>query len=110
MDYDEENQDYKPDREDREAEKDTRGYTKGDWKVWFMDPNNEDESDCRIQKDGEDLAIILDPVTADGSWKANAKLIALSPKMAELLRRMVEGGWSTAIAMEAKEIIQTLDL
>ncbi len=41
---------------------------------------------------------------------ANAHLIALSPKMAKLLRRMVEGGWSTAIAVEAKEIIQTLDL
>lgn len=35
---------------------------------------------------------------------ANAHLIAKSPKMAELLRRMVEGGWSTAIAIEAKEI------
>ncbi len=41
---------------------------------------------------------------------ANAHLIAKSPQMFELLKRMVEGGWSTAIAMEVKEIIQTLDL
>ena len=40
---------------------------------------------------------------------ANIRLIAQAPRMAELLKRMVKDGWSLAIAMEAKEIIQMLD-
>ncbi len=42
--------------------------------------------------------------------EANANLIAKSPRMAELLQRLVNNGWSASISIEAKEIIESLDL
>ena len=46
----------------------------------------------------------------DDKAEANAQLIAESPRMAELIKRMVEGGDSQSIAMEAREIVKTLGL
>ena len=46
----------------------------------------------------------------DNKAEANAQLIAESPRMAELIKRMVEGGDSQSIAMEAREIVKTLGL
>lgn len=85
-------------------------YTKGEWKWrWEGQPTIR-------KKDGLDLIATVYPKIGKRLFapvdeaEANAHLIAKSPEMAELLKRMVESGWSTAIAMEAKEIIQTLDL
>ena len=77
-------------------------YTKGEWKV---------EGDCYIIA-GEEYkhSLIADVITANDDYEANANLIAKSPQMVELLRRLVNDGWSASISMEAKEIIETLDL
>ena len=88
-------------------------YTKGNWKVtkWAS------HSDIHISvEDSLGMSFIANCGNPDSEGTlphnpdavANANLIALSPRMFELLKRMVEGGWSAAIAIEAKEIVQTL--
>lgn len=39
---------------------------------------------------------------------ANANLIAVSPRMAQLLERLVKDGWNASISEEARVILQTL--
>lgn len=83
-------------------------YTKGEWEV---QPYG--NGDFYVQSSlGRDITHVHSYTVDRGSHiaRANAQLIALSPKMAKLLKHMVEDGWSTAIAIEAKEILQTLDL
>uniref|UniRef100_A0A6M3JIJ8 Uncharacterized protein n=1 Tax=viral metagenome TaxID=1070528 RepID=A0A6M3JIJ8_9ZZZZ len=83
-------------------------YIKGEWKVeqtkfgdWLVV-----SSETQFLKH----TAIADISKNNDNAEANANLIALSPRMLELLRRMVEDGWNTAIAIDAKEIVQTLDL
>ena len=79
-------------------------YTKGEWKQQVASNDN------RIVMCGIYNIAQVYGRTHKEETEANAHLIAKAPQMAELLKRMVDGGWSTAIAIEAKEIIQTLDL
>lgn len=78
-------------------------YTKGEWKKYgqHIHINTANTSD--------EIATILWPDwMPESEAKANAHLIAASPRMADLLQRLVIDGWSASISEEAKEILQTL--
>ena len=79
------------------------GYTKGEWEV-FDAYKKTHGIIIRTKECGEVARCFGDDA------EANAHLIAQSPRMAKLLLRLVNDGWSASISMEAKEIIQTLDL
>ena len=57
-------------------------------------------------KEGEDCPTEIAEVLGS---KANARLIAKSPQMIELLQRLVNDGWSASISMEAGEIVSELE-
>lgn len=92
-------------------------YTKGKWEARCMGS----EGWCIYAKNGkrasevtrEEFLRNCSPIaTLHGSMeeqKANALLFAASPRMAELLERLVNEGWSASISEEAEEILQNTD-
>ena len=72
-------------------------YTEGGWKV--AEKDNFDT----IIRDAMDIKI------ARVGFSVNAKLIVSSPRMANLLERLVNDGWNASISEEAKEILQSVE-
>ncbi len=69
-------------------------YTEGKWWV--------EVSDDFTTVEAKSQTICTDVSNCD------AYLIAQSPRMADLLERLVKNGWNAGISEEAKEILQTL--
>lgn len=88
-------------------------YTKGEWKVndtggnfLWVESNAVEHVICMVLQPG--WTEIKGANYQYEEAKTNANLIAASPRMAELLQRLVNDGWSASISEEAKEILQTL--
>lgn len=92
-------------------------YTKGEWKTQQGSEHTEGEC-CIISELGyfggllniRTIGKVFDYAGTQES-KANAQLIAQSPRMAEFIEKVVkQNGWlNQADFLEAKAIIQTLD-
>lgn len=84
------------------------------WEVGINDRENRDNAYMVYVAEGHTVIAICDKANWGTGTKAerlaNAHLIAVSPRMAELLQRLVKDGWSASISTEAQEIIQSLDL
>lgn len=100
-------------------------YTKGKWEVVFSDTacllpssyGHYDQGSGYYIEAGDEIICTVNNEDYDdqkgynGKSKkaeANAHLIAASPRMADLLERLVNNGWNASISEEAKEILQTL--
>lgn len=92
-------------------------YTKGEWEISEVTVSDGYSGAIKhayiFPKDG----IWKGRTVADvGYWrdfseaevKANAHLIAASPRMADLLQRLVDNGWNASISDEAREILQMM--
>jgi len=92
-------------------------YTKGEWRVRKAPTNHEVISTLAIMGESDD-GVVADVYSCyTGLSEANAYLIAKSPRMAELLSRLLTISFSTEdenyeelspILEEAQEILQTL--
>ena len=62
-------------------------YTKGEWVVWWQDPQDKENSDLRVRVKGadlagqEDIAIVMAPYNEVKECEANAHLIASAPDL-----------------------------
>ena len=60
------------------------------------------------EDDDVEIAEINGYLDNEGEAIANAHLIAASPRMANLLERLVNDGWNASISEEAEALLQTL--
>jgi len=86
-------------------------YTKRDWKFERGKFNVESDQGNRlcigsIVANGKHYIARIENAGED---VANAHLIAQSPRMAELLKRLVKDGWNAYISEEAEEILKNME-
>lgn len=83
-------------------------YTKGDWEARELNKQQENAYAISCEEFGVDIAFVARYDINSAEQEGNAHLIAKSPRMYELLEKLVTGGWNAYISMEAEEILQEL--
>jgi len=90
-------------------------YTKGEWRI-----ERDAQGACMIMhptQRGKALASLTDTFSPTYGFayqypfterEANAHLIAVAPRMAQLLEVLVNDGWNASVSEEAKEILDTI--